>query len=68
MKGGEKGGGGYRMYKTTLAVYNNIMSWFGLAVRHYVLSYICIYAGKQKGVGSIPLWISLLFKKVVVRS
>ena len=34
------------------------MSWFGLAVRRL--------AGKQEGSGSIPLRLSLPFKKVVV--
>ena len=35
-----------------------LVSRFGLAVRRQ--------AGKQKGLGSIPLRVSLLFKKVVV--
>ena len=34
------------------------MSRFGLAVRRQV--------GKQKDLGSIPLWFAFLFKKVVV--
>ena len=34
------------------------MSRFGLAVRHW--------AGRQKGLGSIPLWLSFLLKVVVV--
>jgi len=34
------------------------MRWFGLAVRHE--------AGKQKDLGSVPLQLSLLFKKVMV--
>ena len=67
MKGGGREGGIGCIKQHSLCT-NNIMSWFGLAVRHYILSYICIYAGKQKGVGLIPLWTSLLFKKVVVRS
>jgi len=36
----------------------HLVSRFGLAVR--------LWAGKQKGPGSIPLRLSLLFKKVVV--
>ena len=35
-----------------------VVSWFGPAVR--------CYAGKQKGLSLIPLWLPLLFKKVVV--
>ena len=34
------------------------MSWFGMVVRRQ--------AGKQKDLGSIPLQLSFLFKKVVV--
>ena len=44
--------------KVELAVLDSPVSRFGLAVRRY--------AGKRKDLGSIPLRLSFLFRKVVV--